>query len=73
MVHLLLQLGLSQQLWDEVQADMDGGDASHSEGQQSLRVTLEGDTPHIHSQKGEELAGGGRDKWPAKRPVKRSS
>lgn len=29
-VHLLFQLGLGQQLWDEVQTDMDGGDASHS-------------------------------------------
>lgn len=29
-VHLLFQLGLGQQLWDEVQTDMDGGDACHS-------------------------------------------
>lgn len=39
-VHLLFQLGLGQQLRDEVQTDMDGGDASHSKRKQSLRVTL---------------------------------
>lgn len=27
--YLLLQLGLGQQLWDEVQTDVDGGDACH--------------------------------------------
>lgn len=29
-LHLLFQLGLGQQLWDEVQTDMDGGDACNS-------------------------------------------
>jgi len=38
--HLLFQLGLGQQLRDEVKTDMDGGDACHSERQQTLRVTL---------------------------------
>lgn len=28
--YLLFQLGLGQKLWDEVQTDMDGGDACHS-------------------------------------------
>lgn len=39
-VYLFFQLGLGQKLWDEVQTDMDGGDARHSQRQQSLRVTL---------------------------------
>lgn len=38
--HLLFQLGLGQQLWDEVQTDVDGGDSCHSERKQGLRVTL---------------------------------
>lgn len=38
--HLLFQLGLGQQLWDEVKTDVDGGDSSHSERKQGLRVTL---------------------------------
>ena len=43
--HLLLQLRLGQQLGDEVQADVDGGDACHGEGQQGLGVALGGDGP----------------------------
>lgn len=39
-LHLFLQLGLGQQLWNKVQADMDGGDPCYSQRQQSWIVTL---------------------------------
>lgn len=39
-LHLLLQLGLGEQLWDEVQTYMNGRDACHSQRQQSPRIAL---------------------------------